>query len=234
MKSAFWKRNANFSAFYGFLIFELKFIIDFMNDLRTEFIDALQANQKDFGIDLTEKNLDNLFEYYEFVQEHNSILHLVAPCSPEEFAVRHVLESLALFEFLPEGAKFADVGAGAGLPSIPCLIARSDLRGALIESKEKKTKFLEEALAKYGLETRASVHNKQFEELAKPDAEFVTCRALDKFTTKLPRLLKWAKGSSLLLFGGNNLREALEKSNVEFKQKLMPLSEQRFLFSARN
>lgn len=205
-----------------------------MDNLRLPFIDALQTNQKTFGIDLTEKNLNNLFAYYEFVQKHNAILHLVAPCSPEEFAVRHVLESLTLLEFLPESAKFADVGAGAGLPSIPCLIVRTDLRAALIESKEKKTKFLEEVLAKHDLENRAAVQNKQFEELATPDAEFVTCRALDKFTNKLPRLLKWSKGLSLFFFGGNNLREALEKSGVEFKQKLMPMSEQRFLFTARN
>ena len=64
-----------------------------------------------------------LADYYELVQANNPLLHLVAPSSPEEFAVRHVLESLALLKFLPERAKFADVGAGAGLPSIPCLIA---------------------------------------------------------------------------------------------------------------
>ncbi len=204
-----------------------------MNDLHAPFIAALQANQKVFGIDLTEKNLNNLAVYYELVEKHNALLHLVAPCSPEEFAVRHVLESLALLEFLPKNAKFADVGAGAGLPSIPCLIVRDDLRGVLIESKEKKTKFLEESLAACGLEKRAKVQNKQFEELTN-SAGFVTCRALDKFTTKLPRLLKWAKDSSLLFFGGNNLREALLKSGVKFNQKLMPLSEQRFLFIARN
>jgi len=204
-----------------------------MNDLRRHLIAALRENQNAFGIALSEENLNNLAVYYEFVQKHNALLHLVAPCSAEEFAVRHVLESLTLLEFLPQKAKFADVGAGAGLPSIPCLIARSDLRGVLIESKEKKTKFLEEALTVCGLEKRAAVQNKQFEELSKP-AEFVTCRALDKFTNKLPRLLKWANGASLLFFGGNNLGEALAKSGVKFSRKLLPMSEQRFLFTARN
>lgn len=205
-----------------------------MNESEQQFTAALRSNQTVFDVSLNEKNLADLAVYYSLVQKHNQILHLVAPCSPEEFAVRHILESLTLLEFLPQNARFADVGAGAGLPSIPCLIIRTDLRAVLIESKEKKTKFLAEALAVCDLENRVSVQNKQFEELPEPNAKFVTCRALDKFTTKLPRLLKWAKGTSLLFFGGNNLGESLEEAGVRFKPKLMPMSERRYLFTAKN
>ncbi|HSK30170.1 MAG TPA: hypothetical protein VLA17_09420, partial [Candidatus Limnocylindria bacterium] len=60
--------------------------------------------------------------------------------------------------------------------------------------------------------------------------QFITCRALDKFSDKLPRLLKWGKGQTMLLFGGNNLRETLEKLRIGFDAERMPLSEQRFLF----
>jgi len=201
-----------------------------MNDLLRQFIEALKSNENKFGISLNEKNLNELADYYELVQKHNEILHLVAPCSPEEFATRHVLESLTLLEFLPQKAKFADVGAGAGLPSIPCLIVREDLRGVLVESKPKKADFLREVLENCNLKSRATVQNKQFEELPKPAVDFITCRALDKFTDKLPRLLKWSKNASLLFFGGNNLREALEKNKLKFESKLMPLSEQRILF----
>jgi 16S rRNA (guanine527-N7)-methyltransferase len=205
-----------------------------MSDLRPRFIAALQAGQKNFGIVLSEKNLNNLFIYYEFVQKHNEILHLVAPCSPEEFAVRHILESLFLQKFLPKNARFADIGTGAGLPSIPCLIARADLSGVLIESKLRKAKFLEEALAKCKLERRAKIFSRQFEEIEKPRVPYVLCRALDKFTQKLPRLLKWSGNATLLFFGGNALREELKKHNIKFEEKLMPLSEQRFLFIAKN
>lgn len=196
-------------------------------------IEAILKFQSDFSIKLENDKLEKLAEYYESVQENNSILHLVAPCSEEEFAVRHILESLTMLEFLPRKAKFADVGTGAGLPSIPCLIAREDLRGVLIESKLKKNAFLLEVLSKCGLENRASIINRQFEEISKPDVSFVSCRALDKFTQKLPNLLKWSKGSSFLFFGGNSLREELEKNRVKYKEKLMPFSEQRYLFNGK-
>ena len=205
-----------------------------MNNLEQQFAAAFESNQSDFDISLSAEQIYKLAGFYEFVQDNNPILHLVAPCSPEEFVVRHILESLTLLKFLPENAKFADIGAGAGLPSVPCLIVREDLRGVLIESKLKKARFLEEVLKKCNLENRAKVFDRQFEELLKPKIDFVTCRALDKFTEKLPKIIKWSKGCNLLLFGGDNLSAELKKCGKKFEQKLIPNSEKRFLFIARN
>jgi 16S rRNA (guanine527-N7)-methyltransferase len=200
---------------------------------RTQFIEALKIYKSDFGLALSDQKIERLSDFYELIQNHNEILHLVAPCSPEEFATRHVLESLTLLQHLPANAEFADVGAGAGLPSIPCLIVRDDLKATLIESKEKKARFLEQAIDKLGLTSRAKVVNKQFEEADLGSASSVTCRALDKFTEKLPRLLRWAGNSELLFFGGPRLKEKLKENRVEFRDQLMPLSEQRYLFIGR-
>ncbi|MGI8811167.1 MAG: 16S rRNA (guanine(527)-N(7))-methyltransferase RsmG [Pyrinomonadaceae bacterium] len=199
--------------------------------MRAEFLAALKTHQTAFEIDLTTEQMERLADYYDLVQEHNPILHLVGPCSPEEFAVRHILESLTLLEFLPAKTRFADVGAGAGLPSIPCLIVREDLGCLLIESKEKKATFLRSVVDALALAGRAQIANRQFEEVVEAEGvTHVTCRALDKFSDKLPRLLRWSKRRPLLLFGGNNLGDALSKNNVESARRLMPLSEQRYLF----
>jgi 16S rRNA (guanine527-N7)-methyltransferase len=198
--------------------------------VREEFIAAIRSSQSAFDLELNETTIGRLADYYELVQQHNPILHLVGPCTPEEFAIRHILESLTLLKHLTQGARFADVGAGAGLPSIPCLLARDDLSAVLIESKEKKSRFLESAASNLFASGRVEIINRQFEEVNELDSQFITCRALDKFADKLPRLLKWGKGRTMLLFGGNNLRETLEKLRVGFDAVRMPLSEQRFLF----
>ena len=195
-----------------------------------ELIEAIKKHQSTFGLSLTDEKISVLADYYELIQSNNELLHLVAPCSAEEFATRHILESLTMLEFLPLKNRFADIGTGAGLPSIPCLIVRDDLRGMLIESKAKKTDFLQNVVDKCKLEKRVKILNKQFEEARNFDISYVSCRALDKFVDKLPRILKWSDNCGLLFFGGNNLREALKKNRVKFKEKLMPLSEQRFLF----
>jgi len=201
--------------------------------MREAFIEALKLNQAAFEVDLASSSVERLADYYGLVQENNQLLHLVAPCSAEEFAVRHILESLTLLEFLPANTRFADVGTGAGLPSIPSLLVREDLSGVLIESKEKKVAFLEHAVKDLGISSRTQVINQQFEEVQERDFTHVTCRALDKFTEKLPRLLKWLGNGTFLFFGGPSLSAALEKQRATFEAKLMPLSDQRHLFVGR-
>jgi 16S rRNA (guanine527-N7)-methyltransferase len=198
--------------------------------MKEKFIRSIQKYQSDFSLSLTENQIEKITAYFELLQKNNPLLHLVAPCSEEEFAVRHILESLTLLEFLPENAKLADVGTGAGLPSVPCLLVRDDLQGLLIEAKTKKTFFLHEVLERFNLQNRVAVINRQFEEVPEPDVSHITCRALDKFTKKLPKLLKWSQNAQILFFGGVALRDELRKNSVKFTERLMPLSEQRFLF----
>jgi 16S rRNA (guanine527-N7)-methyltransferase len=198
--------------------------------MREEFIASIGRHQASFGLKLSDEQTARLADHYELVQEHNPLLHLVAPCSAEEFGVRHILESLTMLEILPANARFADVGAGAGLPSIPCLIVREDLNAVLIESKVNKAGFLQTVFAKCELEDRAEVINRQFSEIMKPDVSYVSCRALDRFTEKLPQLIKWSGNCTLLLFGGPNLRTKLKECGRRFEETLMPMSEQRFLF----
>jgi len=198
--------------------------------VNNEIKSAIGTNQAAFGLELTREQIDRLAEYYGIVQEQNPVLHLVAPCSADEFAVRHILESLMLLKHVPQNSKLADIGAGAGLPSIPCLLLREDLKGRLIDSKEKKTRFLTETVDRLRISDRVEVISKQFIETHAADAAHVTCRALDKFTELLPRLVRWSRGRTMLLFGGLALGDALKQNKVNFRSELMPLSERRYLY----
>ena len=193
------------------------------------FEQSLVTNMGSFNLDLPAETITRLGVYYSLLTRWNDRLHLVAPCSPQEFAVRHVLESLLLLKYLPAKATVADIGSGGGLPIIPCLIARPDLDATLIESSQKKAVFLREASSR--LDIRAVVVAQPFENIPAPFVSFITCRALDQFTQKLPALINWApRGSKLLLFGGETLREQLRRANVNFEQLLIPQSERRYLF----
>lgn len=196
-----------------------------------EFASALEERAPRFGVRLDGQLSARLREYYELVAAWNARLHLVAPCPPAEFASRHVLESLLAAAHIAPGAHVADVGSGAGLPVIPCLIARADLSATLIEASPKKAVFLREALACAGARERAAVVAARFEKTPAPDASYVTCRALDRFTELLPALVSWSPPQSrLLLFGGDSLREQLDKSSHAYTALRVPESERRFLF----
>jgi 16S rRNA (guanine527-N7)-methyltransferase len=198
--------------------------LNVQNELQ-RFEQSLLSNMLAYDVELSADALETLRTFYSLLIRWNERLHLVAPCAPEEFATRHVLESLMLLKHLPQQTKIADIGSGAGLPIIPCLIVRPDLDAVLIESSQKKAVFLREALNAVG--RRATIVARRFEETEAPEVSFVSCRALDQFMNKVSALIEWApEGSTLLLFGGEGLRQQL-KAYDEF---LVPGSEKRYLF----
>jgi 16S rRNA (guanine527-N7)-methyltransferase len=201
-----------------------------------EFRNALKANAASYGASLTAEDIAALAKYYQLLTAWNPRLHLVAPVAASEFATRHVLESLVLLNELPTVARIADIGSGGGLPIIPCLIVRPDLRAVLIEASPKKTVFLREALREVlsqppGSEEPARIIADRFEDISPPAVDFVTCRALERFEETIPRLLKWApENASLLLFGGEGLGKRIAAAGGVARSILLPNSEQRFLF----
>jgi 16S rRNA (guanine527-N7)-methyltransferase len=129
---------------------------------------------------------------------------------------------------------FVDVGSGAGLPAVPCLVVRTDLKAVLFEASQKKSVFLREAASRLGLLGRARVVAERFEGTEPPDADALTCRAIERFTEILPALVSWAaRVPTLLLFGGEGLRESLELEGVAFETVHLPESERRSLFVVR-
>lgn len=196
-----------------------------------QFRETLKAEMAAYGVTLSKQVVDGLARYYAFLTEWNLRLHLVSCRSPEEFATRHVLESLVLLRYLPQGARVADVGSGGGLPIIPCLIARTALQAVLVESSKKKAVFLREVLHEIEAKERAQVIAERFEDIPTPEVDFVTCRALERFEAMLPRLVKWAPAAStLLLFGGAGLGNVIEDLGVPSERILLPNSTGRFLF----
>lgn len=200
-----------------------------------EFDAALRAHAPEFGVAIDDSLATRLIRYYKLVMKWNTREHLVAPCSAEEFATRHVLESLMLVRHIPADAHIADVGSGAGLPSIPCLLMRPDIRATLIDSSQRKTVFLKEALRELQLADRAEVIAARFQDIVSPPADIVTCRALERFESVLLALIAWTPPESMLLFfGGNRLLAQFQSLLPQVEAELIPTSERRLLIIARS
>ena len=197
----------------------------------TLLLNTLSTEGPDYGLKLSAASLDLLVRYYELLQAWNARLHLVAPCSPKEFATRHLLESLFLTKFIPPATSLVDIGSGAGLPIIPCLIVRRDVKATLIEASQKKSVFLREALKQTKVSGAAVVVAERFENVSGIAANYVTCRALDKFEIRLPDLIEWSpRPSTLLLFGGPSIQKKLQELQIDFREQSLPKADRRFLF----
>lgn len=137
----------------------------------------------------------------------------------EELESRHFPESLALASTLPagdtEGLRLLDIGSGGGLPGLVISLARPDLRVHLLESRGKKTAFLEQAATELGLQV--TVHRGRAEELAATQLggtfDLVTARAV----APLDRLVHWSlpflvPGGLLYAVKGERWEEELDQA----------------------
>ena len=121
---------------------------------------------------------------------------LIGPREVSRLWERHVLNSAAVAEAVPEGARVVDVGSGAGLPGIPLGLARADVSLTLVEPMARRVEFLEEAVAALGAEDRLPwrVIRGRAEERSVVAAvgavDVVTARAV----APLPRLVGWCRG----------------------------------------
>jgi 16S rRNA (guanine527-N7)-methyltransferase len=120
---------------------------------------------------------------------------LIGPREVPRLWERHVLNSAAVAEAVPEGAHVVDVGSGAGLPGIPLGLARPDVRVTLVEPMARRIEFLEEVLPELpGEDGRWRIVRGRAEDRSVADAvgpvDVVTARAV----APLPRLVAWCRG----------------------------------------
>jgi len=72
---------------------------------------------------------------------------LIGPREVPRLWERHILNSAAVAEAVPEGARVVDVGSGAGLPGIPLGLARPDVTLTLVEPMSRRVEFLDQVVA---------------------------------------------------------------------------------------
>ena len=101
------------------------------------------------------------FETYRTVLlEWNQVMNLTAITDPAEILIKHFLDSLLVQKAwdMPAGGSLIDVGTGAGFPGVPLKIARPDVQLTLLDSLQKRTRFLAELSQQLGQEDNQIVH----------------------------------------------------------------------------
>lgn len=144
-------------------------------------IDKIIEMFKSAGIDIDSSQAKKFSTLFEFMVEYNRNVNLTAITEFSEVVMKHFIDSVLPFTMIeiPEGARFIDVGTGAGFPSLPLLIIRPDLRGTLCDSLQKRCVYLELACAKIGI--NAEIIHARSEEMARKLREkydFATARAV--------------------------------------------------------
>lgn len=166
-----------------------------------------------FGAD----QIDKLKKYLEVLLLWRSRIALISTADPVLLVEHHILDSLHVAEHIPERARVADIGSGAGLPGIPLAVARPQALFTLIESRRRKANFLREARRLAGLQNVQVVEARAEEALRPASFDVIVSRALgavDEFLDHGGRLLV-AGGVAVAMRGPDGDQDAVADTRFE-------------------
>lgn len=197
-------------------------------NLKQEVLGQLQAKLaaglEEMELQLTQQQQQKLLEYVALIYKWNQVHNLTAVRDPLEMVTLHILDSLSLLPFLNgpfvDGKRLLDVGAGAGLPSIPLAICLPELQVTAIDAVQKKVSFMRQAKAQLGLNNFQVIHGRiEQQKVPSKDMpekfELITSRAFSEIGlfVKLTKHLL-AEGGQWLAMKGVIPQHEFEKSGI--------------------
>lgn len=158
-----------------------------MSMIPSAFLRALEGQ----SLSVSPAQLEQLAAYVAYLEEVNQHLNLTAVRETEAIWHRHILDSLQLLEWIKADPdqRALDLGSGGGLPGIPLAICRPDVAWVLVDSVQKKARFLESCAGRLGL-NQVTVRSDRAEVLGQDPAfreqfHLLTARAVARLPTLL-------------------------------------------------
>lgn len=179
----------------------------------------LERAFENIDITLTEKQTRQFLRYYELLTEWNQVMNLTAITEYEDVVLKHFVDSLALRRVcdLTSDKKLLDVGTGAGFPGIPLKIVFPQLEVTLLDSLNKRVKFLDHVIDELELDTITAVHGRA-EDLARKGEyreQFDLCvsRAVANLASLSEYCIPFVKiGGMFVAYKSGNSEEEIGKS----------------------
>lgn len=189
-----------------------------------EFRDEMKKAASDFGTPLDDVQLNRLVLYNTLLLEWNQKMNLTAITDSKEVAVKHMVDSLSAFDdtLFREGMRAIDVGTGAGFPGLVLKIFFPSLELVLLDSLQKRVKFLETVVSALGLSGVSCVHGRA-EETARQEGyrerfDLALSRAVARLSVLAEYTLPFVRiGGSLLALKGAKFAEEMTEAETAAK-----------------
>lgn len=181
------------------------------------------------NIDISDEQLGMFNTYYEMLIETNKVMNLTAITEKDEVIVKHFVDSIALIPFLKEkyGDDFSelsliDIGTGAGFPGIPLKIMLPDIKVTLLDSLNKRIKFLDSVIDTLSLKNIKTIHGRAedyaSDKVYRETFDFCVSRAVANLSTLSEYCLPFVAVDGMFIsYKAGNLEEEINNSKKAIK-----------------
>lgn len=127
-----------------------------------KYFDILNKASNNEGLEFNEKKYEQFMKYKDLIKEWNEKVNLTAIKEDEEIVKKHFIDSMKVFKFdqLKNAKNVIDIGTGGGFPGIPMKIIKPEVNIVLLDSLNKRVKFLNEVIKSLELENIKAIHGR--------------------------------------------------------------------------
>ena len=173
---------------------------------------------KKLGIEVTNKKLEQLERYYELLIEYNKVMNLTGITEREEVYLKHFYDSLTISKItdLNNENSLCDLGSGAGFPGIVIKIFYPELEIVLVDSLNKRIKFLNIVIKELRLEKIKATHSRieEYAVVNKEQFDVVTARAVAPLNILLELGINLVKVGKYFVAMKGNIENEPDYSNA--------------------
>ena len=188
------------------------------------FKEELAKAAAEYGISLNDTQMEQYNRYFELLVEWNEKINLTAITEPKEVAIKHMIDSITAYDekLFKDGTTVIDVGTGAGFPGLPLKIFCPEIKLTLMDSLNKRIKFLQTVVEELGLEDVECVHARAEEGARNKKYRESFDIAVSRAVARLPILCEYClpfvkKGGHFIALKGMQFHEEAEEAAKAIK-----------------
>lgn len=187
-----------------------------MDDLK----ELLINNGSLINVEISIDKADKFIKYKNLLQEWNQKINLTAIEDDEGIIIKHFIDSLTILPFIEnKAATLIDVGTGAGFPGIPIKMMRDNIEVTLLDSLDKRIKFLDTVNDTLDLKGIKTVHGRAedfgLKEGYREAFDFAVARAVAQLPVLLEYCLPFVKpGGYFIAMKGNSADEVKQSKKA--------------------